>query len=162
MARRVADNGIEFGAAAGIGRHIPTDADHAIAMDGPKFAVLSTSDGPTPKRLAGRIRVWNDRRRSSHRSRGTPPSGVRAANDIFSLRHRHQSLRQRLLLGRIAPLHDIIVLHAVDARPVPPVCGGRSEEHTSELQSLMRISYAVFCLKKKTTQTPTNNTTKHN
>src|SRR3546814_6666732 len=30
--------------------------------------------------------------------------------------------------------------------------GSRSEEHTSELQSLMRISYAVFCLKKKTTQ----------
>src|SRR3546814_3078210 len=29
----------------------------------------------------------------------------------------------------------------------------RSEEHTSELQSLMRISYAVFCLKKKTSQT---------
>src|SRR3546814_10573225 len=36
---------------------------------------------------------------------------------------------------------------------------GRSEEHTSELQSLMRISYAVFCLKKKNhtpTQTPDN------
>src|SRR3546814_3202977 len=31
--------------------------------------------------------------------------------------------------------------------------GFRSEEHTSELQSLMRISYAVFCLKKKKTQT---------
>src|SRR3546814_8604156 len=30
--------------------------------------------------------------------------------------------------------------------------GSRSEEHTSELQSLMRISYAVFCLKKKKTQ----------
>src|SRR3546814_7836818 len=30
--------------------------------------------------------------------------------------------------------------------------GGRSEEHTSELQSLMRTSYAVFCLKKKTKQ----------
>src|SRR3546814_10631755 len=30
--------------------------------------------------------------------------------------------------------------------------GQRSEEHTSELQSLMRISYAVFCLKKKNTQ----------
>src|SRR3546814_6336791 len=30
---------------------------------------------------------------------------------------------------------------------------GRSEEHTSELQSLMRISYAVFCLKKKKTNT---------
>src|SRR3546814_3217655 len=37
----------------------------------------------------------------------------------------------------------------------------RSEEHTSELQSLMRISYAVFCLKKKktnTTQTKARNT----
>src|SRR3546814_5494178 len=31
----------------------------------------------------------------------------------------------------------------------------RSEEHTSELQSLMRISYAVFCLKKKTKQKQT-------
>src|SRR3546814_16987307 len=31
---------------------------------------------------------------------------------------------------------------------------GRSEEHTSELQSLMRISYAVFCLKKKKKNTP--------
>src|SRR3546814_3886861 len=33
--------------------------------------------------------------------------------------------------------------------------GYRSEEHTSELQSLMRISYAVFCLKKKNKYTPT-------
>src|SRR3546814_8684548 len=32
------------------------------------------------------------------------------------------------------------------------VVRGRSEEHTSELQSLMRISYAVFCLKKKNTK----------
>src|SRR3546814_7791577 len=42
----------------------------------------------------------------------------------------------------------------------------RSEEHTSELQSLMRISYAVFCLKKKTIQNNNthithNNATKH-
>src|SRR3546814_1520664 len=37
------------------------------------------------------------------------------------------------------------------ARLVP-----RSEEHTSELQSLMRISYAVFCLKKKTNQSNTH------
>src|SRR3546814_4455743 len=33
--------------------------------------------------------------------------------------------------------------------------GGRSEEHTSELQSLMRISYAVFCLNKKVKNVPT-------
>src|SRR3546814_8428097 len=43
-----------------------------------------------------------------------------------------------------------------------PTAGARSEEHTSELQSLMRISYAVFCLKKKTTRRlapPTTDTT---
>src|SRR3546814_10313059 len=46
--------------------------------------------------------------------------------------------------------------------------GARSEEHTSELQSLMRISYAVFCLKKKKTRThtqhkhtPTEHSTTH-
>src|SRR3546814_7636611 len=39
---------------------------------------------------------------------------------------------------------------------------GRSEEHTSELQSLMRISYAVFCLKtKKTIKKNTNNNNKY-
>src|SRR3546814_1797595 len=46
---------------------------------------------------------------------------------------------------------------ATASRPLRPLPGssrtarepGRSEEHTSELQSLMRISYAVFCLKKK-------------
>src|SRR3546814_382294 len=41
-----------------------------------------------------------------------------------------------------------------DRGDVPPSASGgevRSEEHTSELQSLMRISYAVFCLKKKKT-----------
>src|SRR3546814_9134448 len=37
----------------------------------------------------------------------------------------------------------------------------RSEEHTSELQSLMRISYAVFCLKKKTKQSYIPNSNKH-
>src|SRR3546814_2514305 len=37
----------------------------------------------------------------------------------------------------------------------------RSEEHTSELQSLMRISYAVFCLKKNKQIITQNNTTKH-
>src|SRR3546814_8720412 len=38
-----------------------------------------------------------------------------------------------------------------DAMPPVADATNRSEEHTSELQSLMRISYAVFCLKKKTT-----------
>src|SRR3546814_3309129 len=56
------------------------------------------------------------------------------------------------------------------ARPLQPVDLGigvedghafalehRSEEHTSELQSLMRISYAVFCLQKQNTPKPTHN-----
>src|SRR3546814_5423108 len=47
-----------------------------------------------------------------------------------------------------------------DQRPRHRYAAGRSEEHTSELQSLMRISYAVFCLKKKNTLTnKTNNVT---
>src|SRR3546814_9379384 len=37
----------------------------------------------------------------------------------------------------------------------------RSEEHTSELQSLMRISYAVFCLQKKNNKHPNRNTKPH-
>src|SRR3546814_3292211 len=39
----------------------------------------------------------------------------------------------------------------IDLKRVEPRQADRSEEHTSELQSLMRTSYAVFCLKKKTT-----------
>src|SRR3546814_6275740 len=48
---------------------------------------------------------------------------------------------------------------AARSRPTTPrafLFTTRSEEHTSELQSLMRISYAVFCLKKKHTKTSKN------
>src|SRR3546814_5808614 len=44
---------------------------------------------------------------------------------------------------------------------LPFASGARSEEHTSELQSLMRISYAVFCLKKKN-RTSNNSTLREN
>src|SRR3546814_17648719 len=49
------------------------------------------------------------------------------------------------LVGRLRP--DVVVTEL----NLPQISGleSRSEEHTSELQSLMRISYAVFCLKKK-------------
>src|SRR3546814_7066432 len=49
------------------------------------------------------------------------------------------------------PLHERLpaVQGAGDERQRVRVADLRSEEHTSELQSLMRISYAVFCLKKK-------------
>src|SRR3546814_2935421 len=46
--------------------------------------------------------------------------------------------------------HFYVVTEPIDGLPANlPVMRNRSEEHTSELQSLMRISYAVFCLKKK-------------
>ena len=44
----------------------------------------------------------------------------------------------------------------------PYMAGQRSEEHTSELQSLMRISYAVFCLKKKKNMNKTEEYQNHN
>src|SRR3546814_1895063 len=59
--------------------------------------------------------------------------------------------------GVIPPEVSPTAARATQAR-IAPVGGvyagatGRSEEHTSELQSLMRISYAVFCLKQKTMQ----------
>src|SRR3546814_7979197 len=70
-------------------------------------------------------------------------------------RHRHglSSLSvERLPIPARAPVAgaDADLGHAAELRRVgrgPDI--GRSEEHTSELQSLMRISYAVFCLKKK-------------
>src|SRR3546814_2913157 len=46
--------------------------------------------------------------------------------------------------------------HRPCPRPPESRRSTRSEEHTSELQSLMRISYAVFCLKKKKKKTKTN------
>src|SRR3546814_3460137 len=53
--------------------------------------------------------------------------------------------------GARQPEHQFTALHQCDLHRENRIAA-RSEEHTSELQSLMRISYAVFCLKKKTTQ----------
>src|SRR3546814_9028172 len=68
---------------------------------------------------------------------------------------KHQLIRTlRVVLARdldwIAGVLHVLELDALDHATAVDV--ERSEEHTSELQSLMRISYAVFCLKKKTTQ----------
>src|SRR3546814_2135549 len=56
-------------------------------------------------------------------------------------------------------ISDVPVIFADDGRQAAKAAGfvgdGRSEEHTSELQSLMRISYAVFCLKKTKIQADT-------
>src|SRR3546814_10282255 len=73
-------------------------------------------------------------------------------------RQREQLARQPVGLATRGAVADRDQLHAVrDAQLLQ--CrerGIRSEEHTSELQSLMRISYAVFCLKKKNTNKRNN------
>src|SRR3546814_5800815 len=70
-------------------------------------------------RLAVMRKAWREAAKVVERSWPRTPSAELAA-----------------LYGEVAP----------EAKPLEQV---RSEEHTSELQSLMRISYAVFCLKKK-------------
>src|SRR3546814_8063434 len=94
-------------------------------------------DSQTAEALAGsRVASW---RRRAYRRWGISPR----PEDVLlwwitgGIRRRDSSIRAaagRMLESR---------------RRIPP----RSEEHTSELQSLMRTSYAVFCLQKKTRQT---------
>src|SRR3546814_4557835 len=70
---------------------------------------------------------------------------VRNGRGAAPARRRGEDRRQGE--GRARRLRHRIESGGAGSRPHPPRF--RSEEHTSELQSLMRISYAVFCLKKK-------------
>src|SRR3546814_1513578 len=74
-----------------------------------------------------------------------------------------RSLRKVLLSDRVRVTTDTAFsdMVALCAEPAPDRPTTRSEEHTSELQSLMRISYAVFCLKKKTTKKHTRKSHQH-
>src|SRR3546814_3961942 len=90
-----------------------------------------------------------DRHRLAH-----GPGGLRPRHAVERGHPRERLPRGRYPSGcwsRIWP-----ALRGRGARVRPPCRAPRSEEHTSELQSLMRISYAVFCLNKKTTQLTTN------
>src|SRR3546814_1658738 len=66
---------------------------------------------------------------------------------------RHEIVHNRYVVDGLKAKGAVFVEHLDDVPDDFPVIfsahGVRSEEHTSELQSLMRISYAVFCLKKK-------------
>src|SRR3546814_7306711 len=88
---------------------------------------------PSPDRTSPAAARFPDSRRVAGTARPSrPPVQARCARFRPEYLHRDRHWR-----------------HATDAR--------RSEEHTSELQSLMRISYAVFCLKKKKKTTIDNN-----
>src|SRR3546814_1527320 len=79
------------------------------------------------------------------RSETEPGRRVVAKGDWFSA----------LRMGWSAPNRQVPLPHTpIAALDREQSRGVRSEEHTSELQSLMRISYAVFCLKKKHKNTP--------
>src|SRR3546814_6537357 len=80
----------------------------------------------------------------------------------ITLRHKPDALRAcddaimyKRLVKAIAQAHGLEATFM--AKPFAQQAGSRSEEHTSELQSLMRISYAVFCLKKKKKQIDEHN-----
>src|SRR3546814_4444242 len=84
---------------------------------------------------------------------GNPDKPLRIYPDFATARGRYK-LSPPQQVGEPF-LFDYMAYHSLRR-----VEGGRSEEHTSELQSLMRISYAVFCLKKKKSKTQQSYTKK--
>src|SRR3546814_4752007 len=98
---------------------------------------LPAHSKPVPRRRAS---VTQFLRRDQRLSRSLRPPQTASY-------HRHPAVDVQGLTGHVTRLLARQIHHSggdVIARSEP-----RSEEHTSELQSLMRISYAVFCLKKK-------------
>src|SRR3546814_1102867 len=102
-----------------------------------------------PRGARGRARGWFPG--ADHGTAAVQPAAPRAGRG-----------RIRTALRRLRHGHDDLVaagLRPADRQVQRRRAGRlahRSEEHTSELQSLMRISYAVFCLKKKKQTTDTN------
>src|SRR3546814_4961747 len=83
-----------------------------------------------------------------------PPRSTRT-DTLFPYTTLFRSKRMLLYLRRCAQVATSVAFERVSSASNPNAMQqsnsetGRSEEHTSELQSLMRTSYAVFCLKKK-------------
>src|SRR3546814_4501799 len=96
------------------------------------------------ERRDNEFRTSVERLPADHGRDSLPPAGPSGPAAGLHL----AGLRPGATLSRTAPLPGLLAKEP--GRPAALGEGGRSEEHTSELQSLMRISYAVFCLKKKT------------
>src|SRR3546814_5172966 len=101
---------------------------------------------PAPRRLSG-----------SHDPRSARPNSAPPETLSPPVPHRKHRELSSFLLCRKARRKP-----AAMSRHTDRAWFRRSEEHTSELQSLMRISYAVFCLKKNTLTTTTNHYTHDN
>src|SRR3546814_9648290 len=92
-----------------------------------------------------------------------PPRSTRT-DTLFPYTTRFRSWRVVQVDAKVVGEHELDLPHGVVAAGKLPHAQFRSEEHTSELQSLMRISYAVFCLQKKKTarQEPIRRPIDHN
>src|SRR3546814_3860617 len=98
-----------------------------------------------PRRSVAQQRQPTVERFPRTRGQGHQPFLVAlAANDQIFAFARHRAARKRHEFARAEPRS----IEKFEQQQHSHRARGRSEEHTSELQSLMRISYAVFCLKK--------------
>src|SRR3546814_4464240 len=115
------------------------------------------TDTPLPFTTLFRSVARGQRRAEAHPDRARPH-----VEEAFRIQHRTRALdrhRHHVHAGVDRGLERATLESGHRARAAARALGedaqatARSEEHTSELQSLMRISYAVFCLKKKKTKT---------
>src|SRR3546814_7269435 len=122
---------------------------------------VCSSDLAQPRRMRVTHKLGRYPPVHHHRLVGADPPGI-SGDRLQPRRGRHRGIARHRAVGRPAfPVEQLDEanrrqrvqrLQIVDLERLDE--DRRSEEHTSELQSLMRISYAVFCLKKKTkTQT---------
>src|SRR3546814_7889884 len=121
-------------------RRLTHDACRALAFvfrDSPLVAI----------RKAGAGRRWHTRCVAHSQFGAARAVALRAGYIHTNSRHRLScsiQFQETIMLSKIKLKYPLAALACA--------AGLRSEEHTSELQSLMRISYAVFCLKKKNTK----------
>src|SRR3546814_9466420 len=129
-------------------------------------AAMGDNGSPPPRIGRGRAARHPDLDRATPGSRRGPQH--EAGGDLAGGDHSpegHQQLagerHDQLLAQRLARVDDAFGAAPVPAGEFAVGLEARSEEHTSELQSLMRISYAVFCLTQKK-NISSNHTYNHN
>src|SRR3546814_3334736 len=115
------------------------------------------------QKIRGRLRKFNDdhvlrRAASLFQRQGYTATSLDELSEITGLARPslYNAFGDKLSLYRKALAFSLSEIHALARSELRNFADiQRSEEHTSELQSLMRISYAVFCLKKKTNKQQT-------